>query len=311
MSLGNYLARNVISQTIQENHPISGKNRGSLTPIQHLITGGVAGVVARTVCSPLDVVKIIFQVNKGPSEYDGIFDAFSKIYQKRGLAGFWRGNLAGCARIAPYSAAKFMAFDKYSRIIGKGQPLTPYQRLLAGSLAGMTGVMITYPFDLIKTRMTISDEYKNLFQAFFKILKEENVTGLYGGILPTLCGIIPYEGGQFLTYGSLKNYVEKKVGGPLSVTQNLAVGATAGAIAQTVAYPFDIIRKRLMVSDEYSGMIDCAYKIITEEGFTSLYKGNFPNLIKVLPYAGLTFLTYEQIKSYFDKANKEKKNGKK
>ncbi|KAJ3430687.1 substrate carrier family protein a [Anaeramoeba flamelloides] len=306
MSLGNFFARKVISETIEESKPVTSKDKGSMTPFQHLITGGIAGIIARTITSPLDVIKIIFQVHKGPSEYNGIFDAFGKIYQKQGLAGFWRGNLAGCARIAPYSAAKFFSYDKYSKIIGKGKPLTNSQRLIAGSLAGATGVMITYPFDLIKTRMTVSDEYQSIAQSFFKIMKEENVQGLYRGIVPTLCGIIPYEGGQFLTYGSVKKYLEKKLNRPLSVGQNLIVGAFSGAFAQTVAYPFDIIRKRLMVSDEYKGMFDCAHKIITEEGFKALYRGNVSNIIKVIPYAGLTFLTYEQVKGYFDRKNMEK-----
>lgn len=63
-----------------------------------------------------------------------------------------------------------------------------------------------------------------------------------------------------------------------------------------MAYPLDVVRRRLQMVGwqqgsangrapaglEYTGMVDCFSKMIKNEGVGSLYKGLFPNLVKVL-----------------------------
>ncbi|KAJ5073268.1 substrate carrier family protein a [Anaeramoeba ignava] len=316
MSLGTVFAKQIISNYDHKYTTMaSPKDKGNLTTVQGLLAGGLAGAVARTATSPLDVIKILFQVQKGPSheaKYKGLGDAFATIYREEGLGGFWKGNWAGCLRIAPYSAIKFATFERLRKVVGKGQPLSSVQRLICGSLAGTIGLIFTYPFDVVKTRMTVDSRYTGITDTFAKIIQEEGIGGLFGGIIPSVVGVIPYEGGQFFAYGAIKSFWEGPEKRQLSVIENLLVGSLAGAFGQTISYPFDVIRKRLQIQrksgkQEYSGMIDCAVKIVKDEGFTGLYKGNVPNLIKVLPYAALTFTTYEQVKKFFENYNNKRK----
>ena len=61
----------------------------------------------------------------------------------------------------------------------------------------------------------------------------------------------------------------------------------------TLNNPVDLIRFRFQVMPElieqghlkqpYTGLIDCAKKIYTNEGFKSFFKGNLSNLIRVVP----------------------------
>lgn len=85
----------------------------------------------------------------------------------------------------------------------------------------------------------------------------------------------------------------------LSVTTRLGCGAVAGTIGQTVAYPLDVVRRRMQmvgwkdassvvlgdgrgkVPLEYNGMIDTFRKTVRHEGFGALYKGLIPNSVKV------------------------------
>lgn len=46
----------------------------------------------------------------------------------------------------------------------------------------------------------------------------------------------------------------------------------------------------------YKGMSDVFWRIIQHEGFSGLYKGIFPNLLKVVPSASITYLVYETMK---------------
>lgn len=110
---------------------------------------------------------------------------------------------------------------------------------------------------------------------------------------------------NFAVYESLKDWLVKSnpfgivQDSELSVTTRLACGAAAGTMGQTVAYPLDVIRRRMQmvgwnhaasviagdgrgkVPLEYSGMIDAFRKTVRYEGFGALYKGLVPNSVKV------------------------------
>lgn len=46
----------------------------------------------------------------------------------------------------------------------------------------------------------------------------------------------------------------------------------------------------------YKGMSDVFRRTLQHEGFRGFYKGLFPNLLKVVPAASITYLVYESMK---------------
>lgn len=109
---------------------------------------------------------------------------------------------------------------------------------------------------------------------------------------------------NFAVYESLKDWLIKTrpfglvKDSELSVTTRLACGAAAGTVGQTIAYPLDVIRRRMQMvgwkdassivtgdgrskAHEYNGMIDAFRKTVRHEGFGALYKGLVPNSVKV------------------------------
>ena len=57
---------------------------------QNFFSGGIAGVTSRTITSPLDVVKILFQVGTQDTKH-GFLKSFSNIYTNEGIRAFWKG----------------------------------------------------------------------------------------------------------------------------------------------------------------------------------------------------------------------------
>ncbi len=90
----------------------------------------------------------------------------------------------------------------------------------------------------------------------------------------------------------------------------LACGALAGSISQTLTYPLDVLRRRMQVAGMKDSQEKLGYKdknainaiqnIVKAEGVTGLYRGLLPNLLKVAPSIGTSFLTYEAVKGFLE-----------
>lgn len=86
--------------------------------VASFMAGGVAGAVSRTVVSPLERLKILFQVQgSGMSEYKlSVPQALKKMWAEEGWRGYMRGNGTNCIRIVPYSAVQFGSYNFYKRV---------------------------------------------------------------------------------------------------------------------------------------------------------------------------------------------------
>lgn len=68
----------------------------------------------------------------------------------------FRGNGASVVRIIPYAALHFMTYEQYRCYLLDNYPVLgtgPVVDLLAGSAAGGTAVLCTYPLDLARTKL--------------------------------------------------------------------------------------------------------------------------------------------------------------
>ncbi|XP_050229661.1 mitochondrial adenine nucleotide transporter ADNT1-like [Mercurialis annua] len=306
-----------------------------LSIAKSLVAGGVAGGVSRTAVAPLERLKILLQVQNPHSiKYNGTIQGLKYIWRTEGFRGLFKGNGTNCARIVPNSAVKFFSYEEaskgilwmYRRQTGNDDAqLTPVLRLGAGACAGIIAMSATYPMDLVRGRLTVQtdaspQQYRGIFHALTTVLKEEGPRALYRGWLPSVIGVVPYVGLNFAVYESLKDYLLKNntfglvQDNELSVTTRLGCGAAAGTIGQTVAYPLDVIRRRMQMVGwkdaasvitgdgkskaplEYTGMVDAFRKTVRHEGFGALYKGLVPNSVKVVPSIAIAFVTYEMVK---------------
>jgi solute carrier family 25 phosphate transporter 23/24/25/41 len=82
------------------------------------LAGGVAGAVSRTFVSPLERLKILFQIqSKGREEYKlSVGKGLMKMWREEGWRGLMRGNGTNCIRIVPYSAVQFASYSFYKRV---------------------------------------------------------------------------------------------------------------------------------------------------------------------------------------------------
>ncbi|CAL9773079.1 unnamed protein product [Musa acuminata subsp. burmannicoides] len=299
--------------------------RGGGVPliVKELVAGGVAGGVSKTAVAPLERVKILFQTRRAEFHSVGLLGSFRKILQTEGLLGFYRGNGASVARIVPYAALHFMAYEQYRRWIILGFPNIgkgPVLDLISGSIAGGTAVIFTYPLDLVRTKLAYqvvgssrlknrgpycSSEqvYHGILDCILKMYRKNGLRGLYRGVGPSLYGIFPYSGLKFYFYEELKMHVPEEH--KKDVVVKLACGSVAGLLGQTITYPLDVVRRQMQVqalstsnNEVGKGTFETLVMIIRTQGWKQLFSGLSINYLKVAPSVAIGFTVYDAMKSW-------------
>ncbi|KAL8232317.1 hypothetical protein R6Q57_002095 [Mikania cordata] len=277
---------------------------------KYLIAGGVAGAASRTATAPLDRLKVALQVQTTKAS---IGPAIKNIWKEGGILSFFRGNGLNVVKVAPESAIKFYTYEMLKNIIGGGDKddIGTSGRLLAGGMAGAVAQTAIYPMDLVKTRLQTyvceGGKVPSLGKLSKDIWVHEGPRAFYKGIVPSLLGIIPYAGIDLAVYETLKEMSKTYIladsePGPLA---QLGCGTVSGALGATCVYPLQVVRTRMQAhwhggATAYNGMTDVFIKTYKNEGARGFYKGLFPNLLKVIPAASITYMAYEAMKKTLD-----------
>ncbi|GJP77809.1 hypothetical protein CLOP_g8148 [Closterium sp. NIES-67] len=245
-----------------------GKAEGKvrLSPaVSRLVSGAVAGGVSRTATAPLETVRTHMMCgSRGGLAANGSMTAvFQWVLRTEGWMGLFRGNAINVMRVAPSKAIEMLTYDTVKRFLTprEGQkPIIPRHipipiSSIAGSSAGIASCLLTYPLELVKTRLTVNpDMYRGVLHAFHKIIKEQGVGELYRGVAPSVVGMIPYAGANFYAYDTLCTaYRKASKREEIEPLMTLVIGSTAGCFAAASTFPLEVARKHLQMGPRAAG----------------------------------------------------------
>ncbi|XP_075895553.1 mitochondrial adenyl nucleotide antiporter SLC25A24-like isoform X1 [Nelusetta ayraudi] len=174
-----------------------------------------------------------------------------------------------------------------------------WRQLIAGAMAGCVSRTGTAPLERIKVFRQVHGfkEFKgNVLKSLQNMVKEGGVQSLWRGNGMNVLKIAPETAMKFAAYEQIKRAMR---GGnqarSLQIHERFVAGSLAGATAQSAIYPLEVVKTRLTLGQtgQYSGIADCAKQILQREGFTAFYKGYVPNLLSIIPYAGIDLAMYE------------------
>lgn len=88
----------------------------------------------------------------------------------------------------------------------------------------------------------------------------------------------------------------------LGSVQLMLAGGLAGISFWSVIFPIDCIKTRMQADDlttpRYRSSLDCLRQTLNSEGFSSLYRGYLPVIVRTIPSNSVFFLLYGHFLRY-------------
>jgi len=279
---------------------------------KNLLLGGTAGCVAKTLCAPLERVKIVLQTAKA-GQGAGMVSTARSIVADQGTSALWRGNTTNCARYFPTQAINFACKERYQKVLVPDRETAGFGRwfagyLAAGGAAGATSLTVVYPLEFAYTRLAADAGKVKQFpgglpDVIRSIAKSDGVAGLYRGYPTSVCGIIVYRAGYFGFYDAGKQVFFKDGGANTSIFLKFGLAMAVDISAAVLAYPIDTVRRRLMMqsgegaSAQFTSARAATSFILEKEGVAGLYRGCMANNVRAIASA-LVLVLYDEAKKY-------------
>ncbi|KAH9279180.1 Mitochondrial 2-oxoglutarate/malate carrier protein [Echinococcus granulosus] len=285
------------------------------------VLGGSAGMMATCVVQPLDLVKTRLQVSGegGTAKvYDSTSHAIRTIVRQEGALKLYTGLSAALLRQATYTTARLgiytSLFEYVSSRSQSGGPPSFLAKMCIGLTAGVLGSFVGTPTEVCLIRMTADGKlpatqrrnYTNVFNALYRIYKEEGLFALWRGALPTMGRAAVVNVAQLVSYSQFKQILLESELMQDGFGLHLTASMCSALITTIASLPVDIAKTRIQNMrtingrPEYSGIFDVLSRTVKSEGVTALWKGFTPYLFRIGPHTVLTFIILEQLNNLYN-----------
>ncbi|XP_065600025.1 kidney mitochondrial carrier protein 1 isoform X2 [Cyrtonyx montezumae] len=262
--------------------------------------GGLASITAECGTFPIDLTKTRLQVQGQVNDakyreirYRGMMHALVRIFREEGLKALYSGIAPAMLRQASYGTIK----------IGTYQSL---KRMFVEHPEGVISSSIANPTDVLKIRMQAQGSVirGGMMCNFIQIYQNEGTKGLWKGVSLTAQRAALVVGVELPVYDFTKKQIIMSGYMGDTVYTHFLSSFTCGLAGALASNPIDVVRTRMMNQasqpngghSNYKGTLDCLLQTWKSEGFFALYKGFWPNWLRLGPWNIIFFVTYEQLK---------------
>uniref|UniRef100_A0A7S4W391 Mitochondrial carrier protein n=1 Tax=Ditylum brightwellii TaxID=49249 RepID=A0A7S4W391_9STRA len=181
--------------------------------LEHMGSAIIAGAVADFFCNPMFVVRTRMQTEAlhymelplGERRPHGMVRTTVNLYREGGVPIFWRGLTASLMGLS-HVAVQFPVYEWLKAEARKVSPTneeSPFHLLLSSGISKMTASVLTYPHEVIRSRMMDArgaSSAGNVFTMASRIIKEEGWRTMYKGLHVSLVRVVPNCCITFMTY---------------------------------------------------------------------------------------------------------------
>eukprot|EP00871_Galdieria_phlegrea_P004580 jgi/Galph1/5122/GphlegSOOS_G3741.1 len=192
------------------------------SPLVHMLSAVVAGMVSNTITNPIWMLKTRMQLQAGGNGsvlYTSYADAFQRIVKEEGFRGLYKGLTASYWGVTE-GAIHFMVYERLKSWLHQRNPsnkdrLSSFQYLSLAAVSKLIASTTTYPHEVIRTRLREQapipgalPKYRSVLQSLRTIAREEGIGGLYCGMGMHLLRVVPNTALMFLTFELVSRWLE-------------------------------------------------------------------------------------------------------
>ncbi|ETW02781.1 hypothetical protein H310_05272 [Aphanomyces invadans] len=176
------------------------------------------------------------------------------------------------------------------------------QLVIAGSISGMSSVIVCHPLDTIRTRLQHSSS-SSFSTVVGTTLRHEGLRGLYKGFFPPFFSQAVYKSVIFSVQGRARSFMSTHMDRPSPLFLSTCAGAIAGGINAFLVAPVELVRNRLQIQQQdtanakYKGSIDVIRQVTKHEGPMALWKGLSCTITRDALGVAFYFVTFDCIKT--------------
>lgn len=209
-------------------------------------------------------------------------------------------------------ATKFAANDEWGKVYRNLFGMTKMNQslsILTGATAGATEALVVVPFELIKIRLqdkAQAGRYTGMVDCLTKTVKAEGIGALYNGTESTMWRHILWNSGYFGCIYQVRTLLPPAKDKSQQVRNDFIGGAIGGTVGTCLNTPMDMIKSRIQNSPKVAGSVPkynwawpALGTVMKEEGFSALYKGFAPKLLRLGPGGGILIVVYTGVMDFF------------
>ncbi|KKK12811.1 hypothetical protein P175DRAFT_0468561 [Aspergillus ochraceoroseus IBT 24754] len=192
------------------------------------------------------------------------------------------------------------------------QGLEAFKDVAFGSVAGMVGKIIEYPFDTVKVRLQSQPDhlplrYNGPLDCFRQSFQAEGLRGLYRGISAPMAGAAVENSCLFFSYRLIRDILKSTYytsNEPLPFSVLILSGAASGSITSLALTPIELIKCRMQVHSEVSnvrapGPLKLIVTVFRQDGILGFWRGQMGTLIRETGGGAAWFGGYEGVSALF------------
>ncbi|XP_061733856.1 solute carrier family 25 member 15a [Nerophis ophidion] len=193
-----------------------------LSDIQKAFSGSLAAIFTSSVLCPTELVKCRMQAmyemeasGKIARGQQSMWTVVKTVLERNGPLGFYQGLTTTMVRdcqgyfcfFGGYEVSRSM-FAHYMGTDKEGIGILPL--MFSGGFGGACLWLLIYPIDCVKSRIqvySLAGVQEGFLKTLVEIIRNEGVSALYSGLMPTMVRTFPANGALFLTYELTRTFL--------------------------------------------------------------------------------------------------------
>ncbi|CAB3233407.1 unnamed protein product [Arctia plantaginis] len=181
-------------------------------------------------------------------------------------------------------------------------------KAINGGIAGIVGVSVVFPLDLVKTRLQNQvagpngeKMYSSMLDCFKKTYAAEGYFGMYRGSAVNIVLVSPEKAIKLSANDMFRFYLTLP-DGSLPIVRQMLAGGLAGALQTVITTPMELLKIQMQDQGRITAQaktggapvkkltaVDLTKNLIAERGIFGLYKGVLACIVREVPFGIIYF----------------------